>query len=99
MPVIDVHVHLAGLGAGGTGCFVSERMKSTLVYRILKRFVDFDVNDPQVDRVYAERLAGLIRSSEHIDRAVVFAMDGVRDAKGHLDLGKSHMYVPNDFLF
>ena len=99
MSVIDVHVHLAGLGAGGTGCFVSEKMKRTLVYRIIKRFVDFDVNGPDADRVYASRLAGLIRASEHVDRAVVFAMDGVRDDKGALDREKSHMYVPNDYLF
>lgn len=99
MSVIDVHVHLAGLGAGGTGCHVSTKMKRTLVYQILKRFVDFDVNDPDVDRIYAARLASLIRSAEHIDRAVVFAMDGVRDANGALDLEKSHMYVPNDYLF
>lgn len=99
MPVIDVHVHLAGLGAGGTGCFVSEKMKRTLVYQILKRFVDFDVNDPDVDRIYARRLANLIKSAEHVDRAVVFAMDGVYGDDGKLDTERSHMYVPNDYLF
>jgi uncharacterized protein len=98
MGVIDVHVHLAGLGAGDTGCFVSEKMKRTLVYRILKRFADFDVEDPDVDRKYAGKLAELIRTSPHVDRAVVFAMDGVFDS-GKLDRDRSHMFVPNDYLF
>lgn len=98
MSVIDVHVHLAGLGAGGTGCFVSEKMKRTLVYRILKRFADFDVEDPDVDRKYAAKLAELISTSPHVDRAVVFAMDGVFDG-GKLDTERSHMFVPNDYLF
>ena len=99
MSVIDVHVHLAGLGAGGTGCHVSAMMKRTLVYKIIKRFVNFNVDDPNADRIYAAKLASLIQSAEHVDRAVVFAMDGVHDADGKLDLGKSHMYVPNDYLF
>lgn len=98
MAVIDVHVHLAGLGAGGTGCFVSDRMKKTLVYHILKRFAGFDVNDPNVDRQYAAKLAELVGGAEHVDRAVVFAMDGVYDG-GAIDRAKSHMYVPNEYLF
>jgi predicted TIM-barrel fold metal-dependent hydrolase len=98
-PVVDVHVHLAGLGQGGTGCFVSRRMRRTLVYHILRRYVGLDPEDPRADRLYAERLARLVRGAEHVDRVVVFAMDGVYGSAGELDCERSHMYVPNDYLF
>ena len=26
-PFVDLHCHVAGLGAGGSGCFVSERLR------------------------------------------------------------------------
>ncbi|MBI4867687.1 MAG: amidohydrolase family protein [Candidatus Wallbacteria bacterium] len=97
--VIDIHTHLAGLGGGGTGCFVSTRMQQSLVYHILKWWTGLKPDDPAADEDFAARLAGFVRDSENVDAAVVFGMDGVYDSHGRLVPEKSHLYVPAEHLF
>jgi hypothetical protein len=36
LPVIDVHTHLAGLGHGGSGCFIAERKFHSLLYKVMR---------------------------------------------------------------
>jgi predicted TIM-barrel fold metal-dependent hydrolase len=92
MPVIDIHVHLAGLGTQGSGCHVSRRMRRTLVFAILKRALDLDPDDPAADSLYVDRIARLVDEAPHVDQAVLFAMDGVYDPKGAFDEARSHLF-------
>jgi len=96
----DLHCHTAGLGAGGSGCFVSDRMRGSFkLHFYLKSFGVTAAElrregDALVLRRLAERLAG----SEHVGTAVVLALDGVVDQSGELDLARTEVYVPNEFL-
>lgn len=92
---IDVHVHLAGVGTGGSGCWLSPRFTSRYTFRILRRW--YGITDAQlresVDQEWAARIARLVRESE-LDRAVALGFDGVYDARGEPDRERSQMIVP-----
>lgn len=97
---IDVHVHLAGAGTGGSGCWLSPRFRRRYTFRLLRRV--HRITDEQlrttVDQDWAERLAAHVQASE-LDRAVVLGFDGVYDARGDLDRGRSQMIVPPSWVF
>lgn len=93
-PRIDLHAHLAGLGAGGSGCRVSPRFRRSLAFRALSRLHRMNGPDrPEADAEWAERLAEHVRGSE-LDHAVALGFDGVYDERGELDEERSAMLVP-----
>jgi len=97
---IDAHVHLIGV-AESNGGFLSSAYRRSLVSRFLRwrlglgRFAD----DADADRFYLESLAGWVRSSTHVDRAVLLALDGRYDRRGRLDRETTSIVVGNDYLF
>lgn len=97
---IDLHVHLAGMGGGEAGCFVSPKMRRSLTFIALKRALKIDTRDEAAaTRTFAKRIADAIDGSTELDYAAVFAMDGVYDGAGELLPADSHMYVPNSWVF
>src|SRR5215218_2596064 len=97
---IDVHVHLAGVGTQGSGCWAAPGFRSKPVFRYLRwRFGigDAELRD-SVDQDWAARIAGLVRASE-LDRAAVLGFDGAYDSAGRLDQGRSQMIVPPSWVF
>jgi uncharacterized protein len=94
---IDVHAHLAGIGAGGSGCAVSPRFRRSLTFRALARLHGMTAAE-QGDAAWAERLAAHVRGSE-IDRSVALGFDGVYDSSGELDPVRSPMLVPHEWVF
>lgn len=100
MAHIDIHVHLAGIGQGDHGCFISPLMTRTLVYRLLKRLLRVSTDDPSAaTEDFARRLVALMAASKELDYACIFAMDGVYDGAGELVPAQSHLYVPNKWVF
>ncbi len=98
--IIDIHCHTAGIGAGGSGCSLSPSiMKSWKLHFYLKAF---GVTKSEVlkhgDGLIIERISKKLAMSQYVGSAIVLAMDGVIGADGELDLAKTEMYVPNDFL-
>ncbi len=97
---IDIHVHTAGIGAGGSGCFVSPAMRSSWRYNVFLRA--FGVTERQLeqegDGLILKKLSLSLSQSNSVDAAVILAMDGVVGVDGELDLEKTEIYIPNDFL-
>lgn len=97
---VDLHCHTAGLGAGGSGCFVSEKLRQS--YKLHFYLRSFGVTEREIrehgDTLVLDRLSARLAQSEHVDRAVVLALDGVVDERGQLDLAHTEVYVPNEFL-
>lgn len=97
---IDLHCHTAGLGAGGSGCFVSEKLRRSYKLRFYLR--SFGVTEREIlehgDALVLDRLSARLAQSEHVGRAVVLALDGVVDERGQLDIAHTEVYVPNEFL-
>jgi len=94
---IDVHCHLGGLGTDGSGITVSRRFRRGFVLPFILRALKVKKHEMEhADRLYVERLAGWIRESRSIDRAVGLAFDG-RYRDGELDREHSALVVPNDW--
>ena len=99
-PIIDIHCHTAGIGAGNSGCFISPALQKSWKYRIYLR--SFGVREAELqhhgDALVLQRLSASLADSRSVDGAVVLAMDGVLDSRGELDQQRTEMYIPNEFL-
>lgn len=99
-PIIDLHCHAAGIGAGNSGCFLSPRMRSNFRFRI---YLDaFGVTEADLiehgDLFLLQKLSRDIAASQHLEAAVVLALDGVVDDAGRLDTNRTEVYIPNDYM-
>jgi hypothetical protein len=97
---VDIHCHGAGIGAGGSGCFVSPALKGSWKYRVYLR--SFGVSEEELqnkgDSVVFRKLSEKISRSRHVAKAVVLALDGVIDGNGRLDLNRTEIFIPNEFI-
>jgi predicted TIM-barrel fold metal-dependent hydrolase len=102
--VLDCHVHVVGLGAGGTGCFVNPNMTDALRHPI--QYARFSIyrratgitSLERADHDYAERLVELARWGPRHGRHLLLAFDQVHREDGTPDPGLSEFYVPNDWV-
>ena len=100
---VDFHVHVAGLGAGGTGCTVNPRMRSFLhpwlriQFSIYMAAAGVDELD-RADEQYVERLLELWRAVEPRPRLGLLALDHRYGEDGTLDADGSPIHVPNDHV-
>jgi uncharacterized protein len=97
--LLDYHVHLVGLGEGGSGCEVNPKMLSWahplarvrfLAYRSASRIED----EARAESQYVARLVDLAR--HHRGRFLVLAFDRCHDAQGRCDDDRTEFHVPND---
>lgn len=97
---IDMHCHVAGLGAGGSGCFVSDAIRRSWKYRIFLKAFGVTEKDllREGDGLILKRLSESLSRSRSVSSAVVLAMDGVVGEDGELDLQNTQLYIPNDFV-
>jgi hypothetical protein len=97
--IVDLHCHLAGLGAGGSGCFVSSRLRRNP--RFLYYLRAMGVGEKEVlregDGIVADRLSESLAGSRRVSRAVILALDGVV-ANGELDADETEAFVPDSFV-
>jgi len=100
--VWDTHVHLIGLGAGGTGCEVHPDMLDHL--HPFKRF-QFDMyragagiaNTETADTDYIERLLRLQRAANPEGKLVLLAFDRYVDENGNERPDLSPIFTPNEY--
>ena len=98
--IVDLHVHTAGIGAGGSGAFVNREMRENFRFRFYLRA--FGVTEEELnesgDAIVVARIGAQVAASERVAKAVVLAMDGAVDGKGELDREATQIYVPNAFV-
>ncbi len=98
--IVDNHVHAAGLGEDGSGCYVSEAIKDS--YKLTEYLKAFGATREDLkkygDRYSIEKIAKWVEGSATVKQAVVLAVDGAVDEKGELDLKNTEFYVPNEFV-
>lgn len=96
---IDMHVHIVGNGAGGTGCWLRvtgwHRPLAALMLRQIGLPGDAMTGD--LDRLYVERLLEQVRGSS-LGAAVILAQDDVYDERGRVMAGVGSFYVPNEYV-
>ena len=96
-PVIDFHVHLFGVGDGGTGCYLSEKQRRHFTYPFFVRLMRLRENG-RMDEDYVQRLVAMLRTSS-VQKAVLLAQDSRYNSAGLPDREKTPFFVPNDYLF
>lgn len=98
--IIDIHCHIAGIGAGGSGCFVSPALRHNWRYRIYLKAFGITEKDlkREGDALAVKRISEIVAASRYVDKAVILAMDGVIDENGNLDMKKTEMFIPNNYV-
>lgn len=101
--VVDIHVHVIGLGVGGTGCFVHPDATSLLspVRWVKTRFYKGAAgiyDDARADPLYVERLVDLCAHQRPRGRFLLLAFDKHHDAAGRPDLDRTEFYTPNAYV-
>jgi predicted TIM-barrel fold metal-dependent hydrolase len=98
--VIDMHCHVAGMGEGGSGCFVSPALRRSYKFPFYMR--SFGASLPEIqkkgDLLIAERLVRRVSQSRRVGKLVLLALDGVVDTGGALDRENTEFYVPNEYV-
>ncbi len=98
--LLDIHCHTAGIGAGGSGCFISKQMETSWKLRhYLKAFgTSREELEAKGDAHVIRSLSEQLGRSKYLGQAIVLALDGVMDEKGELDRTRTEVYVPNEFV-
>jgi len=102
--IIDTHVHVAGLGYGGSGCYVNSEMHNNFRFPVYLWAMNTSEEELQVngDKILIRKLSKNIEQSESVSKAVVLAMDGYIDTVGEkagiFNKDKTQIYVPNDYI-
>jgi predicted TIM-barrel fold metal-dependent hydrolase len=98
--IIDIHCHTAGIGAGESGCFISKALRDSYKFGIyLKAFgTTRSELEARGDAYLVDRIAGHLSANGSVAKAVVLAMDGAVDDRGELDMQRTEIYVPNEFV-
>jgi hypothetical protein len=98
--IVDMHCHIAGIGAGNSGCFVSEKLRKSWRFRFYLK--SFGVTEKELlhygDALLTERFSQLLSESRYVRKAVILAMDGVMNGSGDLDVNRTEIHVPNAFV-
>jgi predicted TIM-barrel fold metal-dependent hydrolase len=98
--IVDMHCHLAGIGAGDSGCFISAKMRDNWRFGVYLRA--FGVSRTEIaergDRLLADRLSKSLAQSKYVSKAVLLALDGVIGADGRLDTNRTEVYFPNEYV-
>jgi predicted TIM-barrel fold metal-dependent hydrolase len=102
--VVDSHVHIVGLGAGGTGCWVNPMMLDPVghpvewarfqIYQHASGVTDIEKGDAQYVDTLLARLAGIPISV----RAMIFAFDQVYGEDGTAIPEQTMFHTPNDYV-
>lgn len=96
VPVYDFHVHLLGMGTGGTGCFLSDLVRKHWNFPFFLKLLG--LRKQHLDQDFVVALVQQLRGSS-TTKAVLLAHDGRYDRQGRLDREATNVYVPNEYLF
>ena len=97
---LDMHVHIAGIGSEGSGCYINPAMKDNFRFSFFLRALDVNLEELETlgDSFLVEKLSKKIAASKRVKKAVILAMDGVMDQQGMLDKVLTQVYVPNEYV-
>lgn len=95
---LDIHVHLFGVGEGGTGCRMSKKLTEGFQFQFLVQVLGLRKSgkplDGEYERVLTEQIAG-----SGLTKAAILGQDAVYDAKGKPNWEHTSFYIPNDYVF
>jgi len=102
--LIDHHVHIAGIGAGGTNAFVNAKMHTwahpfhRLKFKVYMSSAGIKTEE-RGDAEFVERLASLVSNIANHGKHRILAFDKHYRRDGTVDLDKTEFHVPNEYVF
>lgn len=102
--LVDHHVHVAGLGVGGTNAFVNRKMRSwahpfhRLKFKVYLSSAGVDA-EQHADSQFVQRLANLVRQIDNHGKHRLLGFDKNYGPDGSVNLEKTEFYVPNEYVF
>ena len=102
--LVDHHVHIAGIGTGGTNTFVNAKMHTwahpfhRLKFKVYMSSAGIQ-DEQHGDAQFVERLASLVSNITAHGKHRLLAFDKHYRRDGTVDLEKTEFYVPNEYVF
>ena len=97
--IIDCHVHLAAIGDGENGCYISPRMLRSPIFKFLMWKQGLNPSTPSLaNQRYINNLLQELHESQYIGKVVLLGMDGVYDHQGKLDQEATGFLVSNEYV-
>jgi uncharacterized protein len=96
-PMLDVHVHLFGVGDSPSGCRMSKAITEKPTFQFLKKLLRLEQRGKTLDESYVLALVEQLQASG-LEKAVILAQDAVYGSDGKPDWTNTHFYIPNDYL-
>lgn len=98
--ILDMHVHVAGIGAK-SDCAVSPDLRDNWRYTLYLK--SFHTNRREIEKlgdpIIIDRIAESLERSEHVDGALLLALDKAYDPVSHEPNDEiTEVYIPNDFV-
>lgn len=97
---MDMHLHVAGLGYGNSGCFIGKELSSS--YKKYIYLMAFGVTEKELkekgDQILIEKVSSMVSQSRFTDSAIILAMDGYFEKDGSMNHEKTQVYIPNDYI-
>ena len=96
---LDFHVHIVGMGASGTGCWLrlSGWHRPLAAFMLQDIGMEADAFERNFDALYVSHLLQQVRRSS-LGAALILAHDEVYDRQGRVMEGVGSFYVPNDYV-
>src|ERR1043166_1984890 len=96
---IDMHVHIVGNGAGGTGCWLRLDGWHWPLGAFMVRHIGLPVSvlKGDLDALYIEKLLEMVRGSS-LGAVAILAQEQVYDEHGKLMKDFGTLHVPNDYV-
>lgn len=97
---IDIHIHLAGSGCCGSGCYLSPHLRRRYTIRLLQLVHNISSRqiEHELDLLWKDRIVKLVEQSE-VDYGVVLGFDGAATPDGSLDSKNTQMVIPPSWVF
>ena len=99
--IIDFHAHVAGLGFGTSGCFISDEMRNNFRFKFYLMAMGTSLKELERDgdQVVFKKISDAVAQSKVIDKTVILSLDGVINKDGELDKNLTQIYVPNEYVY
>ena len=102
--LVDHHVHIAGIGVGGSNAFVNRKMRTwahpfqRLKYKVYMSSAGV-ASESNADAEFVNRLLSLVININGHGRHRILGFDKNYSRDGSVNLEKTEFYVPNEYSF
>ncbi len=95
---LDVHVHVLGVGTGGSGCWMHEAMRTSFNARAGLWNLRLYFGQPDLDQAFIHYLAERVARAGFLKQVVLLANDWTHTAAGQRDERHTPFFTPDRYI-